>query len=116
MAVHLMQSFSNNTLNFVPLANVLGLFFQIRDDYVNLQSDEFMVKKSFCEDITEGKFSFPIIHCILSRPQDRRLLNILKQRSTDIDLKKYAVHLMEEAGSFVFTLDALKQLNTKVFE
>ena len=31
--------------------------------------------KSFCEDLTEGKFSFPIIHAIRSDPGDPTLLS-----------------------------------------
>lgn len=40
-----------------------------------------MDNKGFCEDITEGKFSFPIIHSIRTVPHDHRLLSILKQRT-----------------------------------
>lgn len=50
------------------MANMLGIHFQIRDDYINLTSDDFHDKKGFAEDLTEGKFSFPIIHCIHSDP------------------------------------------------
>jgi len=114
LAIHLMQSFSENEADYVPLANQLGLFFQIRDDYANLQLDEYTLHKSFCEDLTEGKFSFPIIHCILSRPHDRRLLNILKQHSEDVNLKKCAVEIMRENGSFDFTLRALKDLDVTI--
>ncbi|KAK6041996.1 hypothetical protein COOONC_20499 [Cooperia oncophora] len=46
----------------------MALFFQIRDDYMNLVSDEMAKQKSFAEDLTEGKFSFPIIHAIRSSP------------------------------------------------
>ena len=53
-----------------------------------------MQNKSFAEDLTEGKFSFPIIHCIRTRPQDTKLLNILKQRTEDMMLKKFAVKFM----------------------
>jgi geranylgeranyl diphosphate synthase type 3 len=116
LAIHLMQSFSTDEANYMPLANQLGLFFQIRDDYVNLQLDEYMQNKSFCEDLTEGKFSYPIIHCILTLPKDRRILNILKQRSHDVELKKHAVRFMEEAGSFVFTLNTLKEIHSKVLK
>lgn len=31
--------------------------------------------KSFCEDLTEGKFSFPIIHAIKSNSDDTRLFS-----------------------------------------
>ncbi len=51
--------------DYTPLLSLLGLLFQIRDDYGNLCSSEYEANKSFCEDITEGKFSFPLIHSIL---------------------------------------------------
>eukprot|EP01116_Phalansterium_solitarium_P015444 TRINITY_DN3412_c0_g1_i1.p1 TRINITY_DN3412_c0_g1~~TRINITY_DN3412_c0_g1_i1.p1 ORF type:complete len:323 (+),score=103.54 TRINITY_DN3412_c0_g1_i1:93-1061(+) len=103
LAVRLMQAFSTNKTDFVPLVNYLGLYFQIRDDYINLQSEEYMKNKSFAEDLTEGKFSFPIIHSIRSQPHDHRLINIVKQRTTDVELKKYAVSVMEQSGSFEYT-------------
>ena len=39
-------------------------FCQIRDDYINLTSTDYAANKSFAEDLTEGKFSFPILHAI----------------------------------------------------
>lgn len=41
----------------MPLVDLLGIIFQIRDDYQNLQSDLYAKNKGFGEDITEGKFS-----------------------------------------------------------
>jgi geranylgeranyl diphosphate synthase type 3 len=98
---------------------------------------QFMDHKGFCEDITEGKFSFPIIHSIRAVPHDHRLLSILKQRTNgiallfldqlfrccwvssvvsslrlgvrvDVELKKYAVKYMEQTGSFEYTRNILK--------
>ena len=69
-----------------PLLDTMSLYFQIRDDYLNLagggaqparkaratrcassssaphdaRPSQVQAHKSFCEDITEGKFSFPI--------------------------------------------------------
>ena len=43
----------------------------------------------------EGKFSFPIIHCVRAEPNDHRLLNILKQRTDDVDVKKHALQWMK---------------------
>ena len=77
-----MQCFStqNQNTNFIPLLNSLALYFQIRDDYLNLFSASYMQSKCYCEDLTEGKFSFPILHAIhKSGPEDTRLLNILRQ-------------------------------------
>ena len=42
--------------NFVKLSffRLLGLYFQIRDDYANLRLASYAFNKSFAEDLTEG--------------------------------------------------------------
>ncbi|TQV91147.1 geranylgeranyl pyrophosphate synthetase [Cordyceps javanica] len=101
---------SGPPLDCVPLVNLVGLIFQIRDDYVNLKSDEYSQHKGMCEDLTEGKFSFPVIHSIRARPDDLQLVNILKQKTTDIQVKRYAVTYMESTGSFAYTQKVLATL------
>lgn len=76
LAVGLMQLFSDYR-RFKALLDELGLFFQIRDDYANLHSKEYREDKSFCENITEGKFSFPAIHAIWLKPVSTQVQNIL---------------------------------------
>jgi geranylgeranyl diphosphate synthase type 3 len=49
----------------IPLVNTLGLLFQIRDDYLNLRSGDYTENKGYCEDLSEGKFSFPLIHALV---------------------------------------------------
>lgn len=115
LAVDLMQLFSENTSNFGPLLEALGLFFQIRDDYANLMSIEYTNNKSFCEDLTEGKFSFPIIHGIRNDPSSK-LINILKQRPTDVDIKKYFLQCLEELGSLRYTVTILNELETNAMK
>ncbi|CAG8660725.1 18913_t:CDS:2 [Racocetra persica] len=88
----------------------------IRDDYMNLQSKKYADNKGFCEDLTEGKFSFPIIHSIHSDPNDRRLINILKQHTTSIDLKQYAINIMTDTGSFEYTRNYLAKTENSVRE
>lgn len=111
-----MSSFTEvDCSKFIPLVTKLGLYFQIRDDYINLVSSEYTAKKGYCEDLTEGKFSYPIIHCITNNPTDRRLLNILKQRTTDPDLKKYAVEYMRISGSFEKTEEKLRTLMAEIY-
>lgn len=73
-----------------------------------------MQTKSFCEDLTEGKFSFPIIHSVINFPEDTRLLNILRQKTEDVDVKKHAVKWMEHTGSMTYTRDTLKVLHAEV--
>lgn len=74
----------------------------------------YMQTKSFCEDLTEGKFSFPIIHSVNSFPEDTRLLNILRQKTEDVDVKKHAVKWMEHTGSMKYTRDTLITLHSEV--
>ncbi len=87
--------------NFKPLTDTLGLYFQIRDDYANLQSKQYTENKSYCEDLTEGKFSFPIIHGILSQPDSQQVMSILRKRTEDVDIKKYCVDYLEKVRTFV---------------
>lgn len=85
--------------DLVPIVHLLGIIFQIKDDYLNLGSEAYTENKGFCEDITEGKFSFPIIHSIQSDGGNMQLLHILKQRTTDNDVKLFARKYMESTGS-----------------
>jgi len=91
LAVGLLQAFSKDKTDYLPLLNTMAYYFQVRDDYMNIASTEYYANKSFCEDLTEGKFSFPIIHCIRTKPDDNRLLRILKQKTRDVTVKKHAV-------------------------
>jgi len=110
LALRLMQLFSEDKRDYLPLLNTFGLYFQIRDDLANLTSDEYTANKSFCEDITEGKFSFPIIHCIRANPTNHQLQSILKQRTSDVDLKRHCLTLMESTKSFEYTRNTLNDL------
>ncbi|XP_035828379.1 geranylgeranyl pyrophosphate synthase isoform X2 [Aplysia californica] len=116
LAVELMQLFSENKSNFKPLLDTLGLYFQIRDDYANLSSKEYEANKSYCEDLTEGKFSFPIIHAVRANPDDTQVLSILRQRTTDNDIKKYCVEYMERMGSFEYTRNVLMDLEKQLVQ
>jgi len=113
MAIRFMQTFSKSKADYLNLANNLGLFFQIRDDYLNLQNS---VNKSFCEDITEGKFSFPIIHCILKRWGDNRLLNILKLKTESVALRTYAMEFIQQTGSLDYCRHVLRELRELMLE
>ncbi|CAH1405829.1 unnamed protein product [Nezara viridula] len=110
LAVRLMQLFSSNKSDFSFLSGILGLYFQIRDDYCNLCDVEYADNKSFCEDLTEGKFGFPIMHAILSRPDDKKVFNILRQRPKAVEVKRYCISLLEEFGSFDYTRKVLDDL------
>jgi len=105
----------------VPLVDLLGIIFQIRDDYQNLQSAQYAANKGFGEDITEGKFSFPIIHSIRQNDDNSggrgsnnpQLMNILRQRTEDEDVKRYTIALIEQTGSFAYTREKLRVLTAR---
>lgn len=162
--------------DLIPIVNLIGLLFQILDDYMNLQSSKYAENKGFAEDLTEGKFSFPIIHSIRasvgvgceggsgqgftaagttgpgeeagkeregvnvpnpnvapalatkkagegntaatgvggSGAANRQILNVLKQRPTDLATKQYAVSYMRNVTkSFDYTTDVLERLDTQ---
>lgn len=110
LGVGLMNLFSDCDKDFSKITAILGLYFQIRDDYLNLTNKEYSITKSFCEDLTEGKFSFPILYAVNNKRNDDEILTILKQRTEDVQLKKRCVQLLEDAGSFAYTRDILKIL------
>ncbi|KAI8365923.1 geranylgeranyl pyrophosphate synthase [Radiomyces spectabilis] len=103
LAVRLMQAASASDIDYTHLVNLIGIYFQVRDDYMNLQSDTYSENKGFCEDLTEGKFSFPIIHSIRSDLSNRQLLNIISQKPTSVEVKKYALDILKRTGSFQYT-------------
>lgn len=117
LAVKLMQAESpqRGRLDCVPLVNLMGLIFQICDDYLNLSSTTYTKNKGLCEDLTEGKFSFPVIHSIRTDPSNLQLINILKQKTTDDQVKRYAVKYMEGTGSFEYTRRAIRDLKAKAY-
>lgn len=92
------------------MAEIIGKIFQIRDDYKNLQSDEYTKQKGACEDITEGKFSFPIIHSIHANPENKTLRSILTQKTNNILVKDIALSCLDSTGSFEYTRRAIEEL------
>ncbi|PLB35017.1 FPP/GGPP synthase family protein [Aspergillus candidus] len=112
LAIKLMQAESQTGRDCVRLVNVLGLIFQICDDYLNLSNLTYTQNKGLAEDLTEGKFSFPIIHSIRSNPHNHQLINMLRQHTKDDEVKRYAISYMESTGSFAHTQQVVRDLRT----
>lgn len=119
LAVRLMEGESphcHQRESCTRLVNLLGQIFQVRDDYMNLFSATYTQTKGLCEDLTEGKFSFPIIHSIRADSENHQLFNILKQKTTDERIKRYAVSIMEGTGTFAYTRDFNRSLSQEAGE
>ncbi|VDD91989.1 unnamed protein product [Enterobius vermicularis] len=145
LAVRLMELYSKNKFNFKPLIRKLALYFQVRDDYMNLCSSRYGKEKGFAEDVTEGKFSLPVIfalrdHINAAAPfrDDEVLvssllfkhlieemttyyllrvsLGILQQRPTNYEVKAYFVNLLRERGSLKKTMDRIQYYYQEVID
>ncbi|VUC29007.1 unnamed protein product [Clonostachys rosea] len=116
IGTRLMQAESSLCLDMVPFVNLLGILFQIRDDYSNLKSAEYAATKGPCEDLTEGKFSFPILHSIHKYPHNSELYHIIRQRTTDEQTMTYTVEYLERTGSFEYTRQMMGVLVRKAKE
>jgi geranylgeranyl diphosphate synthase type 3 len=100
-------------LTCVPLINTIGLLFQVLDDLLNLSSPTYHARKGHAEDLTEGKFSFPVLHAVRADPSNLVLLNVLRQKTTDPEVKRYAVEYMQRCGSFDYTRRVIAELEKK---
>lgn len=110
------RGLANVNSDCVPLVDLLGIIFQIRDDYQNLQNEQYAKNKGFAEDITEGKFSYPIVHSIRSGAANggsSELMNILRQKTDDEAVKRYTICILEKTGSFEYTRLKLVDLMAK---
>lgn len=105
--------YANGHSDCISLVNLMGPIFQICDDYLNLSNPVYSRNKGLCEDLTEGKFSFPVIHSIRSQPDNLQLINILKQRTKEEEVKRYAISYMESTGSFAYTRKIVVKLRDK---
>ncbi|CCM06424.1 uncharacterized protein FIBRA_08685 [Fibroporia radiculosa] len=105
----------NFDVDYIPLVNLLGIFFQIRNDYCNLRSREYATNKGYAEDLTKGKFSFPIVHGVNADRKNHSLLNILQKRPSTPTLKNYAISYLENrTRSLEYTRNVLYKIEKQV--
>jgi geranylgeranyl pyrophosphate synthase len=52
-----------------------------------------------------------MIHAIVKNKDDLRLIDILRQRTTDLVTKKKAIELLEKFGSISYTMERIKSLD-----
>ncbi|VDM30459.1 unnamed protein product [Hydatigera taeniaeformis] len=110
MAVNFMKLFSTVTTDYKPLLDALGLWFQIRDDFVNLVDTSYHKERDFADDLTEGKFSFPVVHAINTCPNDQQVIAILRQRTSNRAVKEHCIQHLHKLGSLIHTERTLIQL------
>ncbi|OJJ72250.1 hypothetical protein ASPBRDRAFT_675371 [Aspergillus brasiliensis CBS 101740] len=103
----------NQHISLEPLVDLMGEYFQIRDDYKNL-TEEYTGQKGFCEDLDEGKFSFPLIHAHKLLPEWSEIRLLLQQGrqsgGLDVTQKQLVLGRLHDSGSMAYTEKTLRGL------
>ncbi|KAJ5026979.1 geranylgeranyl pyrophosphate synthase [Bipolaris maydis] len=105
---------------------LLGRYFQIRDDYMNLVSKEYAAQKGTCEDLEEGKFSFPIVVCIEDCPPSKgKILGLFRQHAAGQkqqpigmgdECKNLIMQILNDGGALATTKSYLLTLEDSLKE
>ncbi|KAK7417310.1 geranylgeranyl pyrophosphate synthetase [Neonectria magnoliae] len=99
------------------IVSLLGQYFQIRDDYMNLVDTKYTDQKGFCEDLDEGKYSLPLLHA-LQHDSTGILTSMLSMRRTQgrltVQQKVLMLERMEACGSLGWTKSLLGDLDGQI--
>ncbi|KAI6111948.1 isoprenoid synthase domain-containing protein [Pisolithus croceorrhizus] len=112
LSIKIMMAFAttNTDVNYVGLIDLLGIYGQVRDDYMNLQSTEYTDAKGLADDISEGKFS-------KARKHFDNGYHILRQRPKTPTLKHHAIaYLRDTTHSIDYTLSVMRSLRKQIRE
>lgn len=123
LSVKLLELFSTTfkSSSVIPLANLLGIIYQIRDDYLNLVDLNYSHMKGYTgEDLIEGKLSLPILHCLQTYSNQSPVYKVLYELK-DADERKKNPKLIQDSIEFMknnsksleFTLCLIRQYHTK---
>lgn len=121
LSVKLLGLFANDTSNWdsdslVRLANLLGIIYQIRDDYLNLADVRYSEMKGYAgEDLIEGKLSLPVLHSLLNSKGDTTPLHHVlfeldspEKRRNDLQSIKLAIDYLQAGPSLNYTYETLQ--------
>ncbi|KAK7418726.1 geranylgeranyl pyrophosphate synthetase [Neonectria punicea] len=99
------------------IVSLLGQYFQIRDDYMNLVDTKYTDQKGFCEDLDEGKYSLPLLHA-LQHDSTGILTSMLSMRRTQgrlsVQQKVLMLERMEACDSLEWTKSLLGDLDGQI--
>jgi len=92
-----------------------SLFFQIRDDYINLTDPIYWKERGFCQDFDEQKISYLITYCTNNKMKDYELINNLMSKSNKTNEDKIEIlKLMKYNGLFDIIYNKLLELRQNV--
>ncbi|KAJ6002734.1 hypothetical protein N7451_005281 [Penicillium sp. IBT 35674x] len=118
MIIRLMDFFSTTASwpfeELTQLSTSLGRWYQVRDDYQNLQDEQYTSQKGFCEDLDEGKLSYPLTVCCHRDPTaEKIIMGIFRQASGGplaINVKEQILELYRRTGALQETWEMIEHL------
>jgi geranylgeranyl diphosphate synthase type 3/geranylgeranyl diphosphate synthase type I len=105
-----------HTETLISFVENMGVAFQIQDDILNLEGEEFKKTKGYNgEDIHEGKITLMVIHHLQNASNPQQLLEILKKRTeNEGDITK-AIGLLKSTGSIEYARSRMLSLIDESF-
>ncbi|PWY81612.1 terpenoid synthase [Aspergillus sclerotioniger CBS 115572] len=122
MLLRLMQASSpiSTSFDITHFCQLMGRWYQVRDDYMNLQSADYSNLKGFCEDLDEGKFSYPVIRCCNTNDSARDIIlgAFQTHRGTSEKLaratKLQILRLIDSTGALDHTWKMVRDLHREI--
>jgi geranylgeranyl diphosphate synthase type 3 len=100
------------------ILTTFSIFYQIRDDYINLTDPEYWKIKGFCQDLEEGKISYLLVIfstlCDINLVGDVNIIDMMNDKT--IDGKKKIVLLLNEYKIFDIVYEKLIELRTSILK
>jgi geranylgeranyl diphosphate synthase type 3 len=100
------------------ILTTFSIFYQIRDDYINLTDPEYWKIKGFCQDLEEGKISYLLVIfstlCDINLVGDINIIDMMNDKT--IDGKKKIVLLLNEYKIFDIVYEKLIELRTSILK
>ena len=95
----------------------LTLFFQIRDDYINITSKKYWKERGFCQDFDEKKISYLITFCTNNKMKHFKKINKLMEKDNKTNQDKInIIKLMYKNGLLDIIYSLLEKLKKKILE
>jgi geranylgeranyl pyrophosphate synthase len=110
---------SSAQLRIHKLLTSLGRLFQVRDDYQNLVCPAYASQKGFCEDLDEGKFSYPVVCALGQTEKDVSMLRSILANPREggcmsDELKRLALKQLVSSRSLEKSRTTIMRLHAEV--
>jgi geranylgeranyl diphosphate synthase type 3 len=97
---------------------LFSLFYQIRDDYINLTDISYWKEKGFCQDLDEEKISYLITYFhnenITNNRENPNIIEMMKDKSKEGKVK--IVKIFHESGLFDIVYYKLVSIKEKILQ